>query len=110
MNTRYGTYSSDQIHSTKLSIRKSIFFLLLYVDPNESERYKDVDVVSAFNNLQHKLNGLNHILLEPPELVETMSLLESALLEYTSECFDWHLYRKLILDAGAMIMRVKEGD
>ena len=110
MTTRYGVYSPDQIHLTKLSIRKSIFFLLLYVDPNESERYKDVDVVSAFNNLQYKLNGLNHILLEPPELVETMSLLESALLEYTSECFDWQLYRKLILDAGAMIMRVKEGD
>ena len=110
MTTRYGVYSPDQIHSTKLSIRKSIFFLLLYVDPNESERYKDVDVVSAFNNLQYKLNGLNHILLEPPELVETMSLLESALLEYKSECFDWQLYRKLILDAGAMIMRVKEGD
>lgn len=110
MITKYGDYSSTQIHSTKISIRKSIFFLLLYVDPHESDRYKDVDVVGAFNNIQHKLNGLNSILLEPPELVETMSLLESALLEYKSECFDWQLYRKLILDAGAMIMRVKEGD
>jgi hypothetical protein len=49
-------------------------------------------------------------LLEPPELVETMSLLEAALNEYQNECFSWNKYRKLILDAGACIMRVKEGD
>jgi len=56
------------------------------------------------------LAGLNSILLEPPELVNTMALLESAMLEYTSERFDWAQYRKLILDAGSEIMKVKEGD
>ena len=82
MNTKYGHYSSTQISSIKSSIRKSIFFLLLYVDPQTSGDYKNVDVVEAFNSLQHKLDGLNSILLEPIELVETMSLLEAALKEY----------------------------
>jgi len=39
-----------------------------------------------------------------------MSLLEAALKEYESECFEWQKYRKLILDAGSEIMRLKEGD
>ena len=107
---KYGSYSSAQIHSAKLSIRKSIFFLLLYVDPETSGEYPDIDVADAFRSLQLKLNGLNSILLEPPELVETMSILEAALNEFQSECFDWGVYRKLILDAGAEIMKVKEGD
>lgn len=110
METLYGSYSPAQIHSTKLIIRKAIFFLLLYVDPTTKDKYSNIDVAEAFRNLQYKLNGLNSILLEPPELVETMSLLESARLEYESECFQWKKYRKLVLDAGSKIMDVKEGD
>ena len=110
MRTRYGRYSPAQIHSTKISIQKSIFFLLLCVDPATSGNYPDINVADVFDNLQRRINGLNSILLEQPELVETMSLLEAALNEYNSECFEWANYRKLILDAGAMIMRVKEGD
>ena len=57
MKTRYGDYSSAQIHSTKISLRKAIFFLLLYVDPNTKEEYPNIDVVEAFHSLQYKLNG-----------------------------------------------------
>lgn len=112
MIAKYGYYSPTQIHLTKLSIQKSIFFLLLYVDPETAINYSYIDVADAFHNLQYKLNGLNSILLEPPELVETMSLLEAALLEYqnTKGNFNWKKYRKLILDAGARIMDVEEGD
>ena len=107
---KYGNYSPTQIHSTKLSIRKAIFFLLLYVDPKTKGEYTGIDVAEAFRNLQYKLNGLNSILLEPPELLETMSLLEEALKVYESECFDFLVYRKLILDAGSEIMKIKDGD
>jgi hypothetical protein len=110
MKNKYGSYSSAQIHSTKLSIRKSIFFLLLYVDPNTKGDYPHINVTDAFRSLQYRLNGLNSILLEPPELVDTMSILESAMNEYNSECFSFDVYRKLILDAGSRIMDVKEGD
>ena len=110
MKTKYGVYSPIQIHSVKVSIRKSIFFLLLYVDPETKEEYPDIDVVDAFHNLQYRLNGLNSILLESPELIETMSLLEAAVCELQSDGFEWQKYRKLILDAGSKVMQVKEGD
>lgn len=106
MNTKYGSYSSNQIFDTKSNIRKSIFFLLLYVDPATKNEYPDINVDNAFSNLQYRLNGLNSILLEPPELVITMSLLESALQEYHNDNFNFQKYRKLILDAGSEIMKV----
>ena len=110
MHTKYGNISSAQVSSIKASIRKSIFFLLLYVDPETCREYPDIDVAEAFRSIQYKLNGLNSILLEPPEIVDVMSLLESAYLEYVNDDFDFRRYRKLILDAGARIMCVKEGD
>ena len=108
VDSKYGGYSSTQIHSVKLLIRKSIFFLLLYVDPATSKEYSDVNVVDAFHSLQYKLDGLNSILQQPPELVETMSLLEAALIEFQSKDFFWPKYRKLILDAGSRIMDIRE--
>ena len=106
--TKYGSFSQDQIYATTVYIRKSIFFLLLYVDPNTSETYSNVNVEDAFHSLQLKLNGLNNILLEPPELVIVMSLLESALEEYKSNTFSFKVFRKLILDAGSEIMKINE--
>lgn len=110
MKTKYGSFSKNQISETKKYIRKSIFFLLLYVDPKTKDSYKNIDVDTAFLNLLYKLDGLNSILLEPPELVIVMSLLEFAWKEYNSNDFDFNIYRKLILDAGAEIMCVKDGD
>lgn len=110
MKNKYGQYSQSQIFSIKKSIQKTIFFLLLCVDPETAGEYSDINVVDVFVNLQYKLNGLNNILLQPPELVDTMSLLEEALNEYKSECFEFAKYRKLILDAGATVMRMKERD
>lgn len=107
MKTKYGQYSSAQVSSIKHSIQKSIFFLLLYVDPETRDNYPNIDVNEAFRSLQLRLNGLNSILLEPPELVRTMSYLESAMQIYNGD-FDFMRYRKLILDAGAEIMKIKE--
>lgn len=107
MKTKYGEYSSTQISSIKRSFQKSIFFLLLYLDPATRDNYPNVDINEAFKSLQLRLNGLNSILLEPPELVKTMSYLESALQVYNGD-FDFMRYRKLILDAGAEIMKIKE--
>ena len=51
MNTKYGSYSSEQINSVKYKIRKSIYFLLLYVDPQTRDDYPDVNVADAFRSL-----------------------------------------------------------
>lgn len=106
---KYGDYSSAQISSVKKTLQKSIFYLLLYVDPQTRGQYPNIDVNEAFKSLQFRINGLNSILLESPELVETMSYLESAQQIFNGD-FDFMSYRKLILDAGAEIMKLKEVD
>ena len=63
---------------------------------------KDLEIITA--------GGAGDLLLEPPEVLVVMNLLEAALTMYNSEDFDWKVYRKLILDAGSKIMEVKEGD
>lgn len=85
-----------------------IFYLLLYVDPKERINFPDVDVNDAFDNVFYQLMGFNKILLEPPELLIVMNILESARYLYNSEDFQWPKYRKLILDAGSKIMEVGE--
>lgn len=110
VSSKYGSYSSTQISTVKKSLQKSIFYLLLYVDPQTRDQYPGINVNEAFQSLQYRLNGLNSILLEPPELVETMSYLEAAQQVFGDEPFDFKVYRKLVLDAGATIMKVKEVD
>ena len=52
--------------------------------------------------------GFNKILLEPPEVLIVLNILERAQSLYNSEDFNFSRYRKLILDAGSRIMEVKE--
>ena len=112
MKHLYGEFTQDQIAQTKKSLRKSIFFLLVCVDPNTSQDCKDVDVNECFKGLLLKLGGMNQLLMNQPELVTVMSLLQAALMEYNSPEFDpevdFHVYRKLILDAGAEVDNLKE--
>ena len=107
--SKYGSYSSEQISSVKHSLQKAIFFLLLYVDPKTKGEYPDVNIDEAFQSLLYRINGLNSLLLEPPELVDTMSYLESAR-QMLKEDFNFHKYRKLILDAGAQIVKGGENE
>ncbi len=102
----YGNFSEKQIEQTKKSLRGSIFFLLLCVDKQTAYEYQDVDINDCFKGLLLKMGGMNELLLEPPELVTTMSLLQAALIEFNSPNFDFKTYRKLILDAGAEIMKI----
>ena len=109
MTYKYGDFSSNQIANTKEYIRKRIFFLMLLAEPNQPEnKYSNIDINDAFDGELRKLGGLNSILFEPPELVRVISLLEAALIEYNSENFDWLKYRKLVLDAGNEVLKIKE--
>ena len=108
MKHQYGEFTQDQIVQTKKSLRGSIFFLLLCVDRKTSHEYQGVDVNKSFKGLLLRLGGLNHLLMEQPELVTVMSLLQAAMNEYNSSEFDFQTYRKLILDAGAEVEKLKE--
>ena len=110
MRYKYGEFTQSQISYTKSSIRKSIFFLLLCVDPNTRKDYSDIDVNKTFENLLHRIGGLNDVLLYPPEIVMVISLLKEAQKLYNSNIFDFSVYRKLILDAGSEVLKIKERD
>ena len=113
MNHKYGEFSQTQMAESKRKIRSSIFFLLLIVDPKTRNQYEGIDVNQAFTDIMLKLNGMNSLLFYPTELVEVMSLLEAALIQYNApefntEDFQHSAYRKLILDAGAKVIAIKE--
>lgn len=106
MEYLYGNYPDEQISDMKKSIRKSIYFLLLCVDPETSKNYKKINVNKTFENLLYKLDGFNTLLFYPVEIVEIMCLLQAAQNVYNSEDYDFKIYRKLILDAGAEVLRI----
>ena len=108
MKHLYGEFTQNQIAQTKKSLRGSIFFLLLCVDNKTSHEYKDVDVNKCFKGLLLKLGGMNQLLMNQPELVIVMSLLQAAMNEYNNPEFEFQTYRKLILDAGAEVDKLKE--
>ena len=104
---KYGRFEERQVKQAKEKIRKLIFFLLLYVDPETSDEF-EVNVEQAFDHVQTIIGGLNAILFYPREVVIASSLLESALMEYKNPDFSFKRYRKLVLDAGQEIEKVKE--
>lgn len=104
---KYGEFSDNQMVWTKQYMRKRIYFLLLYVDPKTSASYPNVDVDSAINGLLLRLSGLNSVLFYPKALVNVISLLEAARIEYNNPEFDFKVYRKLILDAGTEVLDIE---
>lgn len=110
MKHKYGNFTETQMLSTKELIRKQIFFLLLCADPKTKDNYTHVDVTEAFKGLLYKLDGLNSVLGEPQELVDTISLLEEALIKYNEPKFNFQIYRRLVLNAGSLINNIREVD
>lgn len=108
MKYLYGEFTENQIAQTKKSLQSSIFYLLLYVDKDTRDEYPNVNVQQSIKGLLMKIGGLNELLMCQPELVSVMSLLQAALIEYKNPKFSYKKYRKLILDAGSEIMKLKE--
>ena len=104
---KYGMFEDNQFEQAKKNIRKQIYFLLLIVDVNTKEDYPNVKVEEAYTNVFNYLNGLNELLLYPPELVRIISLLTTALNEYRKSDFSFDIYRKLVLDAGCEVLNIK---
>ncbi len=108
MKHLYGEFSENQIVETKKSLRSSIFFLLLCADPETAYLHKDVDISKAFDNLLYKIDGLNSLLCYQQIIVDIMSLLKEAQNIYNSPDYDFQVYRKLVLDAGAEVLKLEE--
>ena len=105
---KYGEFAELQIHEIKEILRKRIFFLLLVAEDIEAkEKFPEVDLMQANTTLLWRISGLNELLGEPTELVTVLSLLEEAKTTIKPD-FDFVKYRKLILDAGAEIMKIAD--
>ncbi len=109
MKHKYGwDFTKEQISDAKTDIRGKIFFLLLCVDPKTKSEYQNIDVETAFDSLLRNLDGYNKLFDCPVEVVRTMCLLEAALNEYKKPDFQFSIYRKLVLDAGSEVLKIKE--
>ena len=100
---KYGKFADMQISETVEILRKRIFFLLVVAEDNT--KFPDVNLPTAHSSLMWKISGLNSLLGEPQELVTVLSLLEEALKILKTD-FDFQVYRKLILDAGAEVLKL----
>lgn len=107
---KYGEFAGKQISEIKTILRKRIFFLLLVAeDLDKHERFPDVNLEEAHANILWLISGLNDLLEQPREVVTVLSLLEEAKNSIKPE-FDFPKYRKLILDAGNEVMKIKESE
>lgn len=104
---KYGEFADMQISDITKYLRKRIFFLLLYAEDMESKtNFPNVDLKRANTSLLWRISGLNELLGKPKELVTVLSLLEEANNTIDNQNFDFAKYRKLILDAGAEIIKI----
>lgn len=108
MKHKYGEFTKEQIALTKKDLQKQIFFLLLCADPKTKKEYEHINLSEAFKGLLYKLDGFNSILGYPQEVVDIVSLLEEARIYCCKDNFDFKIYRRLILNAGSLVNKIKE--
>ena len=108
---KYGEFADMQISDIKEILRKRIFFLLLVAEDEAKKNktdFPDINLVQANTTLLWRISGLNKLLGEPTELVTVLSLLEEAKNSINDQNFDFEKYRKLVLDAGAEVMKIHD--
>lgn len=105
----YGEFTPSQVADIKHLIQKKIFFLLIVADPETQEKYKNINIPAAFDDLLRMLAGFNDLLNHPAEVVSISCRLKAALDEYQKGAgYDFKVYRRLILTAGKEVESIKE--
>lgn len=110
MQYKYGHFKDTQFEGHKKSLKKAIFWLLLYKDPKTKDDYPNLDFDKYFDGLMRRIDGLNHLLSYPTEIITLLSTLQAAKLEADKDNFNFKIYRKLILDAGSLVDKIKVGE
>lgn len=106
---KYGTFSEEQFDEYKQQLHKKLFWLLIYKDPETKDQFPDVDQSNYeqyFSHVMHEIDGMNSVFQYPVEICTMINILESALHETQKEDFVYRPYRKLILDAHALIDKI----
>ena len=99
MDYKYGTLPPAQIKKQKDYLQRAVF-QLLYL---KEENYEYLN--ERFISLLQQFDGMNRLFNEQPVIITIMSLLETARNED-----DFVKYRKAILDATALVDKIKDGD
>lgn len=107
---KYGTFKNVQTDYYQEKLQKKIFWLILYTDEKTKNDFDNVDVINYHENLLNEISSYNELLYFPKDFVEVINSLESALNILKSKKFNFKKYRKLVLDAGALLKRMKVGD
>lgn len=106
MKYLYGNFSDAQVAEFKDKLHKKMFWLLLYKDPQTAEQYQNVDFQKYFIKLMKEIDSLNELLCYPKPIIEICCKLQAAYRETCSECFDYQLYRKFVLDAHNLVDKI----
>lgn len=101
MKHKYGEFTDNQFMDYGKRLHSMIHWLLVYSDNNEHERLD-----SYFEKVQYKLDGLNSVLNNPPEMVDLVTLIEAARVIHSVKEFNKAQYRKMILDAHEVVDRM----
>lgn len=108
MNMKYGKISNKQLCFLVRRIRKTIFLLLLAVDEATKKQNEHIDIDKTFEGVLLELGGITSLLPDRSEFIETINFLERAKIEFFSPDFNFNIYRKLILDAGAKMIALEK--
>lgn len=106
---KYGEFKPDQVEYYQQKLRKKLFWLILYTDENTNQDFKNVDVVKYHEHLLFEISNYNKLLLYPKNFSEIINTLDSALSILKSDHFDFYRYKKLVFDAGDLLIN-KVGD
>lgn len=107
MNTLYGDFSKEQFEKYKEKLHSKIHWLILYKDPQTSQRFSHVDYDKYFRTLMCELNGLNEIILDNPYIVEIMTVLQAGYDETKKSEYNYSEYRRFILDAHSLLDKIE---
>lgn len=100
IQNKYGDFSEEQFSAFKEKLHRWVHWCLVYAE----EQSPTLD--SYMVKVQRKFNGLNSILYYDSKIVEIMTLLEAARIEYQEKGCKTPSFRKFILDAHEIIDHV----
>ncbi len=106
ISTKYMNITDDQLAKQKKILHSALFWLLIYKDPETCDKYKYVDVDKYISGLMLRIGGMNELFGYPAELVTLLSVLQAIKDENLKSEFDYHIYRKLVLDAHSLIDKI----
>lgn len=103
----YGKFSNEQIVYSVRQMHGEIHKLLLYKDPNVTDKIFDseYEFFIFFHNLLSRYGGLNELLGEPKDMVNLMSTLQAAFNEASKTDCNFIEFRRLIFDAHGYLTR-----